>query len=437
MKAKIQKQFHKELDSLKDSIASNNENASAKFSAINAKFKDLMIEYKDTDPDNNKSKNSGEWAEAYVFLRILEQGFITSNTEINGAKAMKSLPIIKIIRAEDDLEIHYFTSNIENNDKALKIYLKDNPIPIAEPTRDSIKSLADKLYHNIINKPKQSKEQQLKTFEEIKYSLRELFVYKIKSPSSKVTNGYGGKSDITLIVKNLDYSYSPLEFSIKSALKQDPSIVNSSKSNVIHYEIENCNDDIMNEVNKISTAQKVIDRTTKLREKCKLQFSHYGKPSPTTYENMQLIADNLPIIIPHALLYAFTASDENGTNKSVIKVCEKLIKNNPLGIKAISDYTIENYYKKRLKDYLYAHTCDMTDAYVWNGTSDISGGYVFVKKDGSFSLIFLSQQNTFKDWLFNNSRFDTPSSSDDTEFKVTKINNKYYYNLPVSVRVKC
>ena len=53
----------------------------------------------------------------------------------------------------------------------------------------------------------------------------------------------------------------------------------------------------------------------------------------------------------------------------------------------------------------------MMPASPWNGIYDATGGYIIVKEDGDILCYHIYNRNEFREYLFNNTRFDTPSKS--------------------------
>lgn len=51
----------------------------------------------------------------------------------------------------------------------------------------------------------------------------------------------------------------------------------------------------------------------------------------------------------------------------------------------------------------------MVPASPWNGRYQATGGYIIVKEDGDVLCYHIYNRNEFREYLFNNTRLDTPS----------------------------
>ncbi len=78
----------------------------------------------------------------------------------------------------------------------------------------------------------------------------------------------------------------------------------------------------------------------------------------------------------------------------------------------------------------------MTPSKVWNGIYDATGGYLIVKGDGDILCYHIYNRNKFEDYLFENTKLETASSSRH-EFGKTYIEGgKTYFKLNLQVRFK-
>ena len=53
----------------------------------------------------------------------------------------------------------------------------------------------------------------------------------------------------------------------------------------------------------------------------------------------------------------------------------------------------------------------MTPSKVWNGIYDATGGYLVVKENGDVLCYHIYNRNQFEDYLFQNTKLDTASTS--------------------------
>ena len=69
------------------------------------------------------------------------------------------------------------------------------------------------------------------------------------------------------------------------------------------------------------------------------------------------------------------------------------------------------FYEHKIKGFLTACALGMTSKKPWNGSFDVSGGYVVVKENGDVLCYHIYNWNDFQEYLFNNTFIDTPSTS--------------------------
>lgn len=185
---------------------------------------------------------------------------------------------LKIIREESDLPLEYYTSNEANGTRALKIYYVGLDEPLINCSINDFKTKADELFKQLKSAQKTSS----LSLPNQAIFLNNIFIHKIKS-----------------------------------SIKSKSSLINASKANDVIYEIIDCTDDIMNEVNSINSSSWLIDRTKRILNDNSLivRFDHFG--SNTFYNNLSLIADKEPDVVAYAVLYS------NGAQKLVMEVIEE------------------------------------------------------------------------------------------------------------------
>lgn len=79
-------------------------------------------------------------------------------------------------------------------------------------------------------------------------------------------------------------------------------------------------------------------------------------------------------------------------------------------------------YDYKVKQFLLAFALGMTAGTPWNTKFNANGGYIVVKEDGDIVCYHFFDRNDLEDYLYNNTRFESPSR---TRHKYGKI---YYEN---------
>ncbi|MBU0279315.1 HpaII family restriction endonuclease [Gemella sp. zg-1178] len=231
----------------------------------------------------------------------------------------------------------------------------------------------------------------------------------------------GVKEDIFLL--NLDLNRNKkieLGYSIKSQLGRPATILNASEHTNIRYIIEGLNDDQINEINSINTKNKLKDRILKI-------YEHGGKilfekiVSEYFDKNLRMIDTALPEALAEVLLKSYSSG-----NKELKEL-----------FKTSSIYTSESITYKKLKDFLMAVSFGMFPSKEWNGKFTVNGGLIIVSKNSEVYVIDrIYYEDEVKEFLINETKLDSPSSSRYDMLHLRKENEKIYFTLNLQVRYK-
>ncbi|GFH42901.1 hypothetical protein Hs30E_14520 [Lactococcus hodotermopsidis] len=74
-------------------------------------------------------------------------------------------------------------------------------------------------------------------------------------------------------------------------------------------------------------------------------------------------------------------------------------------------YANQELVEYKVKDLLVAIALGMVPKTKWTGMDEANGGYVIVKKDGDIVCYHIYDRNRLKNYLYDNTKFDSPSSS--------------------------
>ena len=92
------------------------------------------------------------------------------------------------------------------------------------------------------------------------------------------------------------------------------------------------------------------------------------------------------------------------------------------------------FYEYKLKSYLTDAALGMTPGTKWSGKYDANGGYIIVKEDGELICYHIYNRNEFQEYLLNNTKFETPSSSRNGFGTIFKQDGEFYIKLNLQVR---
>lgn len=370
--------------------------------------------------------NRGEWAELYVIFKLLGEGKIFAADKDLMKNPNSYLDIVKIIREEvKDKIIEYKTGvTVEICMDGICIL----SIPAAEFLHN-----ADILLSTIVN----SKGRSFDVKPETTRFKDRILINSFKSPSVGYYKNFGGKNDIIMEVYDHTTALSTIAgFSIKSKYKNPATLFNTAKSSAFVYELTGLTDLQMNEVNSLVTPEGGRDKNARIDyfayNNIGFVFSHV-KVSPrhkhsVFAENLEnLRGDMVEILNEMLLIYYF----RKNKNSKFTDVATALIEKNPLNKR-----NPEIYYVKAMKDFLYASFAGMTASQQWNGMAEVNGGYIVAKADGEVLVYHTRDGESFRTFLFNNTKFDRPSSSENkyNYAFVYKENGKYYFDLNFQIR---
>jgi adenine/guanine phosphoribosyltransferase-like PRPP-binding protein len=119
---------------------------------------------------------------------------------------------------------------------------------------------------------------------------------------------------------------------------------------------------------------------------------------------------------------------------SAIKdLTEFIHKSNPLNY---DNQFAHTFYEYKIKKILTDIALGMTPAKVWSGIYDATGGFLIVKENGDVLCYHIYNRNQFEDYLFQNTKLETASSTRHEFGKIYIENGKVYFKLNLQIRFK-
>ena len=372
---------------------------------------------------NGKKLNKGEWAEFYVMLKLLGEGRLYTANKLLMKNYQSYLDVLKVIRQECEARVLEYIIDRDHNVVVIKPQgAEDNlaSVPISDFVRyakelfDGIKDLAG----SSVPAP-----------DSVCDFAKVIYVSKPKAPAVEaLKKQFGGKNDIFIEVRDGQTAIvSVMGFSIKSKFGQNPTLFNAGSSSQFLYKLSNCNDEMMKEFNAIS------DGDGRGWSKCKEYLSDHGieleyakAANPIYDENMLLIRESMSKIMAWCVKDRLIVSTSNYEVKETV---ERMIRSNPLNI---SNPVV--YYEKAIKDFLMAGFTGMTAGRKWDGREQVNGGYIVVMDDGDVLCYHSNDRESFRDYLYRNTRFEYVSAEKYCWSRIFKKEDGYYLPLNVSIR---
>jgi len=352
--------------------------------------------------------NKGEWSEIYALFKLLgDKQLFLGDKDIEKLEGLV-YPIIKILRSENNGDFEYSIKDeiilVSGNEQVLKI-------PI-----EQFKTKALFLLNAI-------KENRERTFSvpEIEEFMQSINCISLKASSS-------AKTDITIVVHDQRTNQQPtLGFSIKSQLGSPSTLLNAGKTTNFIFKINGVDltDKQIDDINCISSRSKIMDRISEIQAKS--GSFEFMKTERQIFSNNLVLIDSLLPQILSQIVFDFYSSEYSHLKDLVNQTSEK----NPM------NFDVENehkFYEYKIKRFLTDVALGMMPSKVWSGKYDATGGYLIVKENGDVLCYHIYNRNEFENYLLNNTKLDTASSSRHGFGEIYKENNELYFNLNLQIR---
>ncbi len=357
--------------------------------------------------------NKGEWSEIYTLFKLLgDKQLFLGNKEIEKLEDIV-YPILRILRTENNGDFEYSIQDeiilISGGEEVLKIEISE--------FKEKAKFLLEKI-----------KENKKGTFSipEIEQFMTSINCLSLKASSTE-------KTDITIVVHDQRTNQQPtLGFSIKSQLGSPSTLLNAGKTTNFIFRINKGLDDI--EIEKINSM--IVKRGKKesadLRGRVKSIYSNNNELIFVNTEkqifsnNLILIDSKLPEILSQ-IVYEFYSSDKS----KIVDLVERTSFKNPLGFDTSNQH---QFYEYKIKRLLTDIALGMMPSKVWTGQYDATGGYLIVKKNGDILCYHIYDKNEFEDYLFNNTKLETASTTRHKFGEIYKENDQLYFKLNLQIR---
>ncbi|MDO5564814.1 MAG: HpaII family restriction endonuclease [Eubacteriales bacterium] len=350
------------------------------------------------------SLNRGEWSELYVVLFLLIEPKLEIVDEKLNTIEKGIFEIRKIIlNANDKLEYC-----IEKN----SVYVYMNFIEYNKMSINEVNEICKKIYKGIINNNKTSGA----------FSIIGVDTFLGKFSNGEIIKGKSiQKEDIeTIVFDNKKLKDVNLKYSIKSLLGRPATLLNSSQHTNFRYSVTNISKEDIKVINSINTRTKLLDRMAEIEEKDGIIL--FDKVvSPTFDYNLRMVDSNMPEYLGNMLLSSY-ANNEKDLKELFLHHIPKIDK---------------NFAIKKLEDLLSAICFSFIPSEKWGGHQSVNGGFLIVNTDGKIlvlDLVYYKQH--VLNYLVNNTKLDSPSSTRYHMFELYEENGRVYFTLNLQIRYK-
>ena len=351
--------------------------------------------------------NKGEWSEFYTFIKLIaEKKLVGADADLEKIEAI-FFPILKIIREDAMGKSEYELLEGEK----VKLFGPDGEITVINSADLKTKVI------EVFNVIKDSE----KTFD-VPVASELIDRFRIHSLNA----GNARKED--LILKIHDHTINrdhEVGFSIKSKLGSPATLLNASAATNFTFKIHGLEDSKVQKINKIVTKAKIRDRLAAIVEEGGT-FMFHGVDSEVFEKNLRKIDTVMPEILAEILLAYF--SDKGAEFSQLVQHIKDT------EFKILQFNLSPEDYAYKIKSLLNNSALGMVPATHWDGNLRAHGGVIVVREDGEIVCYHLYNAEAFRDYLFNNTRLESPSATRHGYGKIYKENGDKFIKLNLQIR---
>lgn len=351
--------------------------------------------------------NKGEWSELYTFFKLLADGRLYCGDGKLNRYDDRFYPILEVFRNDAVNRNAYKVQGANNN-----ILVAGKTVNIEIPQerfREEAKNLLERI----------KKGDGSMNFSYIKPFMEMIDSHSVKAKSTD-------KADIRIVIHNLSTGSKPeLGYSIKSKLGKESTLINSNRdgTNFI-FKIDGISSEQIVIFNSYGKFKKKFDYLKSIEA----SVSYYGTANKILHNNLTLLDLGIEKIIAEGLLHYYS-----GRGRTLTEVTKHISIADPLNI---ANDTNQPMYAYKVKQFLLAFALGMTSSTPWYGNFHANGGYIVVKEDGDIICYHFFDRNDLEEYLFCNTRFETPGTSRHNFGGIYQENGEYFVKLNLQVRFK-
>ncbi|MEW5951939.1 MAG: HpaII family restriction endonuclease [Elusimicrobiota bacterium] len=353
------------------------------------------------------SKNKGEWSELYAFLKILGEKNI--RTSVSSSKYAE---FTKLIRECKGKKIIYEIESPYSNIK-IKV-LSDEFIFEGSKLR--------KILPEIFKKIKYGEGRSFQLGNEFWQELKTLKIGDIRFSRDRKSDFYGVLQDPLRKTETEE-----LGFSVKSKIGGSATLLNAGKTTNFVYLIAGIKDQKeKEEINSIKGKSKIKDRIKKLIDN-KYEIKFHKTEKDIFEKNLRMIDSLLPEIISDMLKIYYS-----GKATKVKEIIEKILKEESFSNRF--KFLEKEMLEFKIKNFLEAVALGMVPGKLWDGFFLAKGGCLIVEDDGELVCYYMYNRDELRKYLYENTRFESPSSERHCYGKIYEKCGSFYINLNLQIR---
>lgn len=353
--------------------------------------------------------NKGEWSELYTLLKLAADGKLyAADGNINKIENIY-YDILQIIRKQKDDNWKYIRNG------KIKIVSEKTGEIVDEISISEFKTNAELLLEAIQNVKTKKGAFEVKNVES--------FITKIKCVTTKAKST--DKADIFLIVHDAKVGSDPkLGFSIKSQLGSPSTLVNASNATNFIYKLSGHK--LTDEEKEVFHSFKYFKDKFAYLDKLQAKVSFEKVSSKIFNANLMLIDTQMPTIL--AVIVENFYRGRASTISELMNLCiDKNVCN-------VSEDNKQIFYDYKIKEFMTNCALGMMPGHLWSGKYDATGGYIIVKEDGDVLCYHIYNRNEFREYLYKNTKLDTPSTGKHGFGIIEEVDGNQYLKLNLQIR---
>ena len=354
--------------------------------------------------------NIGEWSELYALAYLLLRGGANAADENQNPIPDLYYKVLQIIIASRDMQDEMRYDINEHN-----IVIFENGDVLDELDKSILQNQVDIFFHDLTSGAGR------KTFSMPSGDKLMRLLHK-----KTISAGSGEReADLQLVIAD-EESGGPTPrygFSIKSQLGQASTLLNSSGSTNIVYEIKEDPSKKQNGIPDLSKTPSSHPQNVRAIYDAGYFLDFFEYQSDTFFQNLGYVDSNLPELIARVLLKSYLQDDI----KSFAKISELVF---PISKKE------SNQPLFKLREFLGAVSMGLRPSTEWRGNPSKFKGLMVVKDDGDVVFYYMNSRLNFEEYLFQNVRFDRPSTRRHRYGHIFEDDGKLFIKLNLQIRFR-
>ncbi len=364
------------------------------------------------------SANRGEHSELLAFLLILHEGRVQVADKF-GEPRQAWLKVSAIQRPSDP-DRRYLIDGDQ------VVVISDAEVELARASRASVGALADKLFLQI-------KVSQGASF--VCPAGDEAFLL-LRLEGAKA--GSAAKADLLIEVASpaFDGEVLTLGFSVKSELGGLPTLLNAGATQ-FEYRIEGCSADDALAVQEAAPRNKDKDYPGPMRLMPALAVSNARVVfetvvDPIFEQNLKMIDTSFPRMLADTLMHAYLCGElalkDAVRSPALLDELSKVL--------SLPIPMVERIVKHKIKELLRQSALGMNPGRQWEGQVEAHGGWIIVKESGQLVCFHVVNDDDFREYLLQGTKFDTPSMTRNRAGYVYRQGDEPNARLRLSLQVR-